>query len=92
MDLVFSLLIGAVIGFVGGIVLGIILMSNLHDGNSIIALKLSNVINASMLECVTKQVITKEQVHDIEDVFFKHIEINFKHIKANHDDSRKEDK
>ena len=43
-------------------------------------------MNASMLDCVTKQVITKEQVHDIEDVFFKHIEANFKHIKASHGD------
>ena len=49
-------------------------------------------MNASILECVTKQVITKEQVYDIEDVFFKHIEENFKHIKANHGDSCKEDK
>ena len=47
-------------------------------------------MNASMLDCVTKKVITKEQVHDIEDVFFKHIEKNFKHIKANHGDSCKE--
>ena len=35
---------------------------------------------------------TKEQVHDIENVFFKHIEINFKHIKANHGDSYKDNK
>ena len=49
------------------------------------ALKLSNVMNASMLDCVTKQVITKKQVHDIESIFHKHIEANFGHIKANHD-------
>ena len=49
-------------------------------------------MNASMLDCITKQVITKEQVHDIEDVFSKHIELNFKHIKANHGDSCKENK
>ena len=46
-------------------------------------------MNASMLDCVTNKVITKEQVHDIEDVFFKHIEANFKHIKANHDSRKK---
>lgn len=93
MDLVFSLLIGAITGFVGGIVLGIVLISGINDnGNSVIALKLSNIMNASMLECVTKQVITKEQVHDIEEVFFKHIEENFKHIKASHGDSCKENK
>ena len=42
-------------------------------------------MNASMLDCVTNKVITKEQVHDIETVFSKHIEYNFKRIKANHD-------
>ena len=41
---------------------------------------------------ITKQVITKEQVHDIEEIFFKHIKENFKHIKANHGDSYKENK
>ena len=81
-----SLLVGAIIGFICGIVA----MGKSCDTDT--ALKLSNVMNASMLECVTKQVITKEQVHDIEDVFFKHIEENFKHIKASHGDSCKEDK
>ena len=51
------------------------------------ALKLSNVMNASMLDCVTKQVITKKQVHDIESIFHKHIEANFEHIKAGHSDN-----
>ena len=77
---VFSLLIGGIIGFVGGIVIA----DKTYDIAN--ALKLSNVMNTSMLECVTKQVITKEQVHDIEDVFFKHIELNFKGIKASHGD------
>lgn len=79
-----SLLVGAIIGFIAGIVI----MGN--SCNSDTALKLSNVMNASMLDCVTKQVITKEQVHDIETVFHKHIEENFKHIKASHGDSCKE--
>lgn len=80
----FSLLVGGIIGFIGGIVaMGI-------SYNSDTVLKLSNVMNASMLDCVTHKVITKEQVHDIEDVFFKHIEANFKYIKANHGDSYKE--
>ena len=74
----FSLLVGAIIGFIGGIVA----MGSSCDTDT--ALKLSNVMNASMLDCVTKQVITKEQVHGIETVFFKHIEENFKHIKAKH--------
>ena len=74
------LLIGGIIGFIAGICA----MGKSCETDT--ALKLSNVMNASMLECVTKQVITKEQVHDIEDVFFKHIELNFKHIKASHGD------
>ena len=86
MDTFYGLLVGGIIGFVGGIVVTI----SSYDTDT--ALKLSNVMNASMLDCVTKQVITKEQVHDIEDVFFKHIELNFKHIKANHGDSCKENK
>ena len=86
MDYFTSLLIGGIIGFIAGICA----MGSSCDTDT--ALKLSNVMNASMLDCVTKQVITKEQVHDIEDVFFKHIKLNFKHIKANHGDSCKENK
>ena len=82
----FGLLVGTIAGFLLGIVVGGIS----YDFDT--ALKLSNVMNASMLDCVTNKVITKEQVHDIETVFFKHIEKNFKHIKANHGDSYKENK
>lgn len=82
----YGLLVGGIIGFIGGMVVTI----SSYDSDT--ALKLSNVMNASMLDCVTKQVITKEQVHDIENVFFKHIEENFKHIKASHGDSYKENK
>ena len=89
MDTFAGMLIGGIIGFVCGIVF----ISGINvNGNSVIALKLSNIMNAAMLDCVTKQVITKEQVHDIEDIFFKHIEKNFKHIKANHSASYKENK
>ena len=63
----------------------------LYSVNSNIAIKLSNIMNASMLDCVTHKVITQDQVHDIEDVFHRHIEANFKHIKASHV-SYKEDK
>ena len=80
----FSLLVGVIIGFIGGIVA----MGSSCDTDT--ALKLSNVMNAAMLDCVTHKVITKEQVHDIETIFCKHIEANFKHIKANHGDSYKE--
>lgn len=81
MDTFYGLLVGAIIGFIAGIAA----MGKSCETDT--ALKLSNVMNASMLECVTKQVITKEQVHDIENVFFKHIEENFKHMKASHGDS-----
>lgn len=76
-DFIF-LLIGGIAGFI----VGIVVMENSCNADT--ALKLSNMMNASMLDCVTKQVITKEQVHDIETVFHKHIEANFKGIKANH--------
>ena len=73
-----SPLVGAIIGFVVGIVVSGIA----NDSDT--AIKLSNVMNASMLDCVTHKVITKEQVHNIESIFHKHIELNFKHIKTNH--------
>ena len=76
-----SLLVGGIAGFLVGV------YAVLHARDTDTALKLSNVMNASMLDCVTHKVITKKQVHDIETVFHKHIEENFKHIKANHGDS-----
>ena len=78
------LLVGAIIGFIAGIAA----MGKSCETDT--ALKLSNVMNASMLQCVTDKVITKEQVHDIETIFHKHIEENFKHIKDSHGDSCKE--
>ena len=72
------LLVGAIIGFVIGIVVG----ESLYNSDT--AKKLSNVMNASMLDCVTHKIITKEQVHDIETIFQRHIEANFKGIKASH--------
>ena len=78
MDCFETLLVGAIIGFVVGIVV------SESSYNSDAALKLSNVMNVSMLDCVTHKVITKEQVYDIETVFYKHIEENFKGIKASH--------
>ena len=84
MEYFISMILGLFLGFL----CGIMFMVSICDSN--IALKLSNVMNASMLDCVTHKIITQEQVHDIEDVFFKHIEENFKHIKASHGDSCKE--
>lgn len=82
----FGLIVGGIIGFI----LGIVAIGSSYDTAT--ALKLSNVMNASMLDCVEKQVITKEQVHDIETIFFRHIESNFKHIKASHGGISKENK
>ena len=76
-----SLLVGAIIGFV----IGIVVSGIANDSDT--ALKLSNVMNASILDCVTNKVITKKQVHDIESIFHKHIEANFEHIKASHEDN-----
>ena len=78
-DFIF-LFLGGIVGFI----IGIGVMNYSYNADT--ALKLSNMMNASMLDCVTKQVITKEQVHDIESIFHKHIEANFKGIKVNHGD------
>ena len=43
-------------------------------------------MNSAMLQCTTEKVITPEQVHGIETIFHKHIEENFKGIKARHSD------
>lgn len=77
-DFIFSL-----IGGITGFVIGIVVME--YSCNNDTALKLSNVMNASMLDCVTQKIITKEQVHGIESIFHKHIEANFKGIKASHE-------
>lgn len=80
MDNIMSVFIGGVLGFI----FALIMLTSVFTANSDIALKLSNMMNSSMLDCVTKQVITKEQVHDIESIFQKHIEENFENIKASH--------
>ena len=85
MEYFISMILGLFLGFLGGTMF----MVSICDSN--IALKLSNVMNASMLDCVTHKIITKEQVHDIEVIFHKHIEENFKFIKANHGDKEKEE-
>ena len=82
----FGMFLGIIMGFISGMVL----TSYLCDAK--IAINLSNIMNASMLDCVTHGIITQEQVHDIEDIFQKHIEINFEHIKANHCGTCKEAK
>ena len=76
---------GIILGIVIGSILGIVIVSQLTTCNSEIALKLANMMNSSILDCVTKQIITKEQGHDIETIFHRHIEANFKYIKVNQD-------
>ena len=83
---------GIILGITIVSILGIVIVTKSAAHNSDIALKLANMMNSSMLDCVTKQVITKEQVHDIETIFHKHIEENFKGIKASHWTEEKKEK
>ena len=80
---------GIILGIAIASILGIVMVTKSATRNSDIALKLSNMMNSSMLDCVTKQIISKDQVHDIETIFHKHIEENFKGIKASHGDEEK---
>ena len=81
---IICMILGSILGIVFGLVLGIAIVTKGTTCNSDIALKLANTMNSSMLDCVTKQIISKDQVHDIETIFHKHIEENFKGIKASH--------
>lgn len=83
---------GIILGIAIVSILGIVIVTKSATHNSEIALKLANIMNSSMLDCVTKHVITKEQVHDIETIFHKHIEENFKGIKASHGTEEKKEK
>lgn len=83
-DVIVACIFGCFVGFVIGLAIGVRTFACPTTCKSDIALKLANTMNSSMLDCVTKQVITKEQVHDIESIFHKHIEENFKGIKAQH--------
>lgn len=82
-----NMIIGVFTGFILGVIVGVLVRSSTCNFDT--ALRLSNMMNSSMLDCVTKQVITKDQVHDIETIFHKHIEENFKGIKASHSDEEK---
>lgn len=46
------------------------------------ATKLSNVMNASLLDLLQKNVITEDQVPKIEKVFQREIEINFDYMRV----------
>lgn len=75
-------LTGLIAGCIFGFTIGVNLKSRKNSDNT--ALKLANTMNSSMLQCVTENVITPEQVHGIETIFHKHIEENFRGIKASH--------
>ena len=75
-------LTGLIAGCIFGFIIGCKFKRDKNNDNT--ALKLANTMNASMLQCVTENVITPEQVHGIETIFHKHIEENFSGIKASH--------
>lgn len=75
---------GIIFGGVVGFIFGMAIRSS--TCNSEIALKLANMMNSAMLQCTTEKVISPEQVHGIETIFHRHIEENFKGIKASHSD------
>ena len=76
---------GLIAGCIFGFIIGCKFKRDKNDkNNDNTALKLANTMNASMLQCVTENVITPEQVHGIETIFHKHIEENFSGIKASH--------
>jgi len=51
------------------------------------AVKLSNVMNASLLDLLQKKVITEDQVPKIEKVFQREIEINFNYMRVEVEDA-----
>ena len=76
MAYIICIIFGSLLGIVIGLVLGVAIAANSTTFNSDIALKLSNMMNSSMLDCVTKQVITKEQANIYKKLYNKII----KHI------------
>ena len=81
-DYVAIAIVAFLIGYVVG---GAIIVRNTTD-NMEVALKISNVMNSSMLDCISQKIITVEQEQLIEDVLKKHIEKEFKFIKVNSGD------
>lgn len=70
--------------FIGTSVLLISVLEKSFYGKHEVADKLSIVMNSTMLDLVTHGVIEKDEVHIIESYFHKHIEENFKGLKATH--------
>ncbi len=76
------ILIGIVAFIIGFFVDGAIIVRHTTD-NTEVALKISNIINGSMLDGIAQKIITVEQEQLMEDVLKKHIEKEFKFIKVN---------
>lgn len=71
--------------FIGGIIGLIFAINTLNkDGyttNSDISLKLKRTLDSSILDCISQDIITKEQVNTMKIIFYKHIEDNFEYSK-----------
>lgn len=76
------ILVGVIAFIIGFFVGGAIIVQNTTN-NTEVALKIANIMNGSMLDCVTQKIITTEQEQLIEDVLKSHIEKEFKFIKVN---------
>ena len=70
--------------FIIATVIWLSLLGDSFYGKNEVALKLTNVMNSTMLDLVTHGVIEKEKVHEIEDYFHKHIKEEFPYMKVSH--------
>lgn len=76
------ILVGVVAFIIGFIAGGAIIVKETTN-NTEVALKISNIVNSSMLDCTIQKIITTEQGQLIVDILNKHIEKEFKFIKVN---------
>lgn len=76
--------VACILSALGGFFVAFMIFSGVTETKSDVALKLTNTMNASMLDLVTHGVIEKEKAHTVEDYFHKHIEENFSYVKATH--------
>ncbi len=76
--------VACILSALGGFFVAFMIFSGVTETKSDVALKLTNTMNASMLDLVTHGVIEKEKVHEIEDYFHKHIKEEFPYLKISH--------
>jgi len=76
--------VACILSALGGFFVAFMIFGRVTETKSDVALKLTNTMNASMLDLVTHGVIEKEKAHAIEDCFHKHINENFSYVKATH--------